>query len=78
MQGSRDRGSWASPLRLHVPIVALDRLWSSLGGQLGCAVSNPRYPKEFKIQAVIQVTEKRLPVANVAARLGVSTHNCWV
>lgn len=38
-------------------------------------MSNPRYPEEFKIQAVNQVTEKKLPVAEVAARLGVSTHN---
>jgi transposase len=36
-------------------------------------MSNPRYPEEFKIQAVNQVTEKKLPVAEVAARLGVST-----
>ena len=41
-------------------------------------MSNPRYPEEFKIQTVNQVTEKKLPVADVAARLGVSTHNCWV
>lgn len=26
-------------------------------------MSNPRYPEEFKIQAVNQVTEKKLPVA---------------
>ncbi len=32
-------------------------------------MSNPRYPEEFKIQAVNQVTEKKLPVADVAARL---------
>lgn len=38
-------------------------------------MSNPRYPEEFKIQAVNQVTEKKLPVADVAARLGVSTHS---
>ena len=36
-------------------------------------MSNPRYPEEFKIQAVNQVTEKKLPVAEVAARLGVIT-----
>ena len=43
-------------------------------------MSNPRYPEEFKIQAVNQVTEKKLPVADVAARLGVSTHSlyAWV
>jgi len=30
-------------------------------------MSNPRYPEEFKIQAVNQVTERKLPVADVAA-----------
>ena len=38
-------------------------------------MSNPRYSEEFKIQAVNQVTEKKLPVADGAARLGVSTHS---
>ena len=43
-------------------------------------MSNPRYPEEFKIQAVNQVIENKLPVADVAARLGVSTHSlyAWV
>lgn len=40
-------------------------------------MSNPRYPQEFKIQAVNQVTEKKLPVAEVAARLGVSTYSLY-
>lgn len=40
-------------------------------------MSNPRYPEEFKIQAVNQVTEKKLPVADVAPRLGVSTHSLY-
>ncbi|MFA0926893.1 IS3-like element ISPsy29 family transposase [Pseudomonas syringae pv. tagetis] len=40
-------------------------------------MSNPRYPEEFKIQAVNQVTEKKLPVADVAARLGVSPHSLY-
>lgn len=40
-------------------------------------MSNPRYPEEFKIQAVNQVAEKKLPVADVAARLGVSTHSLY-
>ena len=40
-------------------------------------MSNPRYPEEFKIQAVNLVTEKKLPVADVAARLGVSTHSLY-
>jgi transposase len=33
-------------------------------------MSNPRYPEEFKIQAVNRVAEKQFPVADVAARLG--------
>jgi len=43
-------------------------------------MSNPHYPKEFKIQAVNQVTEKKLPVADVAAPLGVmrSDSTAWV
>lgn len=40
-------------------------------------MSNQRYPEEFKIQAVNQVTEKQLPVAEVAARLGVSVHSLY-
>lgn len=32
-------------------------------------MSNPRYPEEFKIQALNQVTDKKLPVAEVAARV---------
>ncbi|MCK9700000.1 IS3 family transposase [Pseudomonas syringae] len=40
-------------------------------------MSNPRYPEEFKIQAVNQVTEKKLPVADVAVRLGVSPHSLY-
>ena len=38
---------------------------------------NQRYPEEFKIQAVNQVTEKQLPVSEVAARLGVSVHSLY-
>lgn len=43
-------------------------------------MSNPRYPEEFKIEAVKQVTGRGLPVAEVAARLGMSTHSlyAWV
>ena len=40
-------------------------------------MSNPRYPEELKIHAVNQVTDKKLPVADVAARLGVSTHSLY-
>ena len=43
-------------------------------------MSNARYPEEFKIEAVKQVTERDLPVAEVAARLGMSAHSlyAWV
>lgn len=33
-----------------------------------------RYPKTFKIEAVKQVTEREMPVADVARALGVSSH----
>jgi transposase len=43
-------------------------------------MSNQRYPEEFKIEAVKQVTDRGLPVAEVAARLGMSMHSlyAWV
>jgi transposase len=43
-------------------------------------MSNPCYPEEFKIEAVKQVTERGLLVAEVAARLGISTNSlyAWV
>lgn len=43
-------------------------------------MSNQRYPEEFKIEAVKQVTERGLPVAEVAARLCMSVHSlyAWV
>ena len=43
-------------------------------------MSNPRYTEEFKIEAIKQVTARGLPVAAVAARLGMSTHSlyAWV
>ncbi|WP_323880635.1 transposase, partial [Aeromonas caviae] len=34
-----------------------------------------RYTKEFKLAAVKQVTERNYPVAEVAERLGVSSHS---
>jgi transposase len=40
-------------------------------------MSNPRYPEELKIHAVNQVTDKKLPVADLVARLGVSTHSLY-
>lgn len=36
-----------------------------------------RYPEEFKIEAIRQVTERQHPVAEVAGRLGVSTHSIY-
>jgi transposase len=40
-------------------------------------MSNLRYPEEFKIEAVKQVTERQRPVAEVAERLGVSIHSLY-
>jgi len=40
-------------------------------------MSTQRYPEEFKIQAVNQVTEKQLSVSEVDARLGVSVHSLY-
>lgn len=40
-------------------------------------MSSPCYPEEFKIEAVKQVTERGFPVADVAGRLGVSTHSLY-
>ncbi len=40
-------------------------------------MSNQRYPKEFKIEAVRQMTERGLRVAEVAERLGVSVHSLY-
>lgn len=40
-------------------------------------MSKPRFPEEFKIEAVKQVTERGYPVAEVASRLGVSTYSLY-
>lgn len=40
-------------------------------------MSHQRYSEEFKIKAVKQVTERDLPVAEVAARLGVSANSLY-
>ena len=40
-------------------------------------MSHQRYTPEFKDEAVRQVTEKGHPVAEVAARLGVSSHSLY-
>jgi|TARA_R110000851_G_scaffold73979_1_gene163107 transposase len=43
-------------------------------------MSTARFTEEFKLEAVKQVTEQQRPVAEVAGRLGVSTHSiyAWV
>jgi transposase-like protein len=43
-------------------------------------MSGKRYPEEFKIEAVKQVTERGRPTTEAAARLGVSSHSLsqWV
>ena len=40
-------------------------------------MSGKRYPEEFKIEAVKQVTERGHAVTEVAARLGVSSHSLY-
>lgn len=40
-------------------------------------MNRPRFPEEFKVEAVKQVTERGYPVAEVASRLGVSTHSLY-
>ena len=40
--------------------------------------SSKRYPEEFKIEAVKQVTEKGHSVSEVATRLGTTTHSLYV
>ncbi|GIW56359.1 MAG: transposase [Silanimonas sp.] len=40
-------------------------------------MSSKRYTDEFKIEAVRQVTDRGFKVANVAERLGVTTHSLY-
>jgi transposase len=40
-------------------------------------MSGQRYPEEFKIEAVKQVTERGHSVADVADRLGVTSHSIY-
>ena len=40
-------------------------------------MSSPRYTPEFKDEAVRQVVDRGHPVAEVAERLGVSTHSLY-
>jgi transposase len=39
-------------------------------------MSGKRYTDEFKIEAVKQVTERGHSIADVAQRLGITTHVC--
>jgi transposase len=40
-------------------------------------MSGKRYTEEFKVEAVKQVTERGHPVAEVANRLGITTHSLY-
>ncbi|GAC03053.1 MAG: hypothetical protein CL578_18230 [Alteromonadaceae bacterium] len=40
-------------------------------------MSRQRYPEEFKVEAVKQVTERNHSVADVAQRLGVTSHSIY-
>ena len=40
-------------------------------------MSNKRYPEEFKIEAVKQITERGHAVADVSVRIGVSQHSLY-
>ena len=41
-------------------------------------MTSKRYTNEFKAEAVKQITERGYPVAEVAQRLGVSSHTLYV
>lgn len=41
-------------------------------------MSSKRYPEEFKIEAVRQVTDRGYSVVDVAGRLDVTTHSLYV
>ncbi|RUH95622.1 transposase [Pseudomonas aeruginosa] len=43
----------------------------------GKSMSTQRFTPEFKAEAVRQVIERRYSVAEIAARLGVSTHSLY-
>lgn len=40
-------------------------------------MSSKRYPEEFKIEAVKQITERGHAVADVSSRIGVSQHSLY-
>jgi transposase len=46
-------------------------------GYCGGAMSSKRYTNEFKVEAVRQVTDRGFKVADVAERLGVTTHSLY-
>ncbi len=39
-------------------------------------MSSKRYPEEFKIEAVKQISEKHYPISEVASRLGYPSTAC--
>ena len=40
-------------------------------------MSSKRYPEEFKIEAVKQITERGYSIQEVASRLGTTTHSLY-
>lgn len=40
-------------------------------------MSKAKFTEEFKLEAIKQITEHQRPVAEVAKRLGVSTHSLY-
>jgi transposase len=40
-------------------------------------MSGKRYTEEFKVEAIKQITERGRPVAEVASRLGVTSHSLY-
>jgi len=40
-------------------------------------MSNNRYPEEFRVEAIRQVVERGHSVAEVASRLGITTHSLY-
>ena len=47
------------------------------GGVMSMSSQQKRFTEEFKIEAVRQITERGHRVADVAERLGVSTHSLY-
>lgn len=40
-------------------------------------MGTPRFPPEFKEEAVHQITERYYPIADVSEKLGVSAHSLY-